>query len=158
MTATGWTGTLEHIHVTPAKSRPMQRLEQARLVAGRGVEGDRYLLGTGTYSMNPGEDRQVTLIESEMLARVALDCGHDIAPHEHRRNLQVSGVPLQHLVGLRLRVGEALLEGVRINQPCKYLNLMLGRDVYMALWNRSGLNCKIIESGVVRPGDRVEAA
>lgn len=158
MTATGWAGVLEHIHVTPAKSQPMQRLDEARLLAGQGIEGDRYLLGTGTYSVKPGEDRQVTLIEAEMLARVAADCGHEIAPHEHRRNLQVRGVPLQHLVGLRFRVGEALLEGVRINQPCKYLNLMLKRDVYMALWNRSGLNCKIIEGGTVRPGDPVVAA
>ena len=158
MTATGWTGTLEHIHVTPAKSQPMRRLDEARLIPGHGIEGDRYLLGTGTYSVRPGEDRQVTLIEAEMLARVAADCGHAIAPHEHRRNLQVTGVPLQHLVGARFRVGECLLEGVRINQPCKYLNLMLKRDVYMALWNRSGLNCRILEGGTIRPGDRVEAA
>jgi MOSC domain-containing protein YiiM len=158
MTATGWTGRLDFIHTTPARSRPMQRLSEARLVAGRGIEGDRYLLGTGTYSVRPGEDRQVTLIESEMLARVAADFGQEIAADEHRRNLTVTGVPLQHLVGVRFRVGACLLEGVRINQPCKYLNLMLKRDVYMALWNRSGLNCRILEGGTIRPGDRVVAA
>lgn len=158
MTATGWTGTLDFIHVTPAKSRPMQRLPQARLVAGQGLEGDRYALGTGTYSVKPGEDRQVTLIESEMLARVAADFGHEIGVDEHRRNLTVTGVPLQHLVGARFRVGECLLEGIRINQPCRYLNLMLKRDVYMALWNRSGLNCKVVEGGTIRPGDSVRAA
>lgn len=158
MTATGWQGTLEHIHITPAKSQPMRRLDEARLVAGRGIEGDRYMLGTGTYSVRPGEDRQITLIETEMLARVAADFGHEIRPDEHRRNLQVAGVPLQHLVGLRIRVGDCLLEGVRINQPCKYLNLMLKRDVYMALWNRSGLNCRILKGGMIRPGDRVVAA
>ena len=93
-----------------------------------------------------------------MLARVAQDDGHEISVDEHRRNLTVEGVPLQHLVGLQFRVGECLLEGVRINQPCKYLNLMLKRDVYMPLWNRSGLNAKIIEGGTIRPGDRLEAA
>ncbi|HET7410855.1 MAG TPA: MOSC domain-containing protein [Paracoccaceae bacterium] len=156
MTATGWVGRLDHIHITAARSLPMQPLDEARLVAGSGIEGDRYLLGTGTYSIRPGEDRQVTLIESEMLARISADFGHEIAPHEHRRNLQVTGVPLQHLVGLRFRVGACLIEGVRINQPCKYLNLMLKRDVYTALLNRSGLNCKIVEGGMIRPGDRVE--
>jgi MOSC domain-containing protein YiiM len=158
MPATGWTGTLDFIHVTSAKSRPMQRLAEARLIAGKGIEGDRYLLGTGTYSVKPGEDRQVTLIEAEMLGRVAADFGHEIGVDEHRRNLTVTGVPLQHLVGRRFRVGACLLEGVRINQPCKYLNLMLKRDVYMALWNRSGLNCRIVEGGTIRPGDRVVAA
>ncbi len=157
MTATGWTGTLLSIHITPAKSQPMQRLEDARLIEGKGIEGDRYLLGTGTYSIKPGEDRQVTLIEREMLDRVAADDGHEISVDEHRRNLTVEGVPLQHLVGAQFRVGECVLEGVRINQPCKYLNLMLKRDVYMALWNRSGLNCKIVTGGTIRPGDTLSA-
>lgn len=158
MTATGWQGTLLHIHITPAKSQPMQRLSEANLITDQGIAGDRYQLGTGTYSIKPGEDRQVTLIEAEMLTRVAADDGHEISTDEHRRDLTVEGVPLQHVVGLRFRVGEALLEGVRINQPCKYLNLMLKRDVYMALWNRSGLNAKVIEGGVIRPGDRLVAA
>ncbi|MFK7944493.1 MAG: MOSC domain-containing protein [Paracoccaceae bacterium] len=157
MTATGWTGTLLHIHITPAKSQPMQRLAEANLIEGQGIEGDRYALGTGTYSIKPGEDRQVTLIEAEMLARVAADDGHEITVDKHRRTLTVEGVPLQHLVGLRFRVGATVLEGVRINQPCKYLNLMLKRDVYMPLWNRSGLNCKVIKGGTIRPGDTLEA-
>lgn len=157
MTATGWSGKLLSIHITPAKSQPMQRLSSANLIAGQGIEGDRYLLGTGTYSIKPGEDRQVTLIEREMLDRVAADDGHEISVDEHRRNLTVEGVPLQHLVGLRFRVGEVVLEGVRINQPCKYLNLMLKRDVYMPLWNRSGLNAKIIEGGMIHAGDTLTA-
>ncbi|WP_371225709.1 MOSC domain-containing protein [Roseovarius sp. 2305UL8-3] len=157
MTATGWQGALEHIHITPAKSQPMQALDSANLVVGKGIEGDRYFLETGTYSGIPGEDRQITLIEAEMLERVAQDCGEAIDVNDHRRNLTVSGVPLQHLVGLRFMVGNVVLEGVRINQPCKYLNLMLKRDVYMPLWNRSGLNCKIVAGGKIHVGDILHA-
>jgi len=156
MTATGWQGMLEHIHICPAKSQPMQPLQRASLIEGRGIEGDRYFLETGTYSGIPGPDRQVTLIEAEMLERVAQDCDDPIHVDDHRRNLTVSGVPLQHLVGLRFCIGGVVLEGVRINQPCKYLNLMLKRDVYMALWNRSGLNCRVIEGGDVQVGDTVK--
>lgn len=157
MTATGWHGTLDHIHITPAKSQPMQPLQSATLITGRGIEGDRYFLQTGTYSVTPGEDRQITLIESEMLARVAADCGQMIQMHEHRHNITVTGVPLQHLVGQQFTVGAVVLQGVRINQPCKYLNLMLKRDVYMPLWNRSGLNCKIITGGAIHTGDTLHA-
>ena len=92
-----------------------------------------------------------------MLARVAADDGHEISVDDHRRNLTVEGVPLQHLVGVRFRVGDVVLEGVRINQPCKYLNLMLKRDVYMPLWNRSGLNAKVVKGGTIRVGDQVVA-
>jgi len=157
MTTTGWQGVLDHIHITPAKSQPMQPLQSATLVEGRGIDGDRYFLETGTYSGIPGPDRQITLIESEMLERVAQDCGEEIHVDDHRRNLTVTGVPLQHLVGLRFAVGDVVLEGVRINQPCKYLNLMLKRDVYMPLWNRSGLNCKVITGGQIHIGDTLRA-
>ena len=157
MAATGWSGVLRFIHIAPAKSQPMQSLSEAKLIAGQGIEGDRYLLGTGTYSVKPGEDRQITLIETEMLERVAKDDGYEISVDDHRRNLTVEGVPLMHLVGKRFQVGDSVLEGVRINQPCKYLNLMLKRDVYMPLWNRSGLNARVIEGGTIRPGDRLFA-
>jgi hypothetical protein len=40
---------------------------QARLVAGIGIEGDRYATGLGTYSKKQHLDRQVTLIEIEVL-------------------------------------------------------------------------------------------
>ncbi len=47
----GWAGQLEHIHITAAKRGAMAPLDEARLIAGKGIEGDRYFLGTGTYSM-----------------------------------------------------------------------------------------------------------
>ena len=61
-----WRGTLLHIHVAPAASYEMEPLDEATLIAGRGIEGDRYCLGTGTYSKLPAV-RDVTLIEIEVL-------------------------------------------------------------------------------------------
>ena len=123
----GWTGQLEHIHITDAGRGAMHRLDEALLVAGKGIEGDRYFLGTGTYSMKPEPGRQVTLIEAETLEALARDESIELAPNEHRRNLTVSGVPLNHLVGRGFRVGAVLLEGTRLNLPCKYLVLVTGK-------------------------------
>jgi len=148
-----WAGQLEHINITAAKRGAMEPLTEARLVAGKGIEGDRYFLGTGTYSMKPEPGRQVTLIEAETLAALARDEDIELTPREHRRNLTVSGVPLNHLVGRRFRVGAVVLEGTRLNFPCKYLVLVTGKQVYEPLLNRSGLNCRIIEGGTIRPGD-----
>jgi len=153
-----WTGQLEHIHITAAKRGAMAPLAEARLVADKGIEGDRYFLGTGTYSSRPEPGRQVTLIEAETLEALARDAGIELAPHEHRRNLTVRGVPLNHLVGRRFRVGAVLLEGMRLNTPCKYLVLVTGKDVYQPLLNRSGLNCRIVEGGTIRPGDTLNPA
>jgi hypothetical protein len=48
-------GTVVSIHVTRRAGEPMIYLDQARAVAGRGLEGDRYYEGTGFYSDHPGD-------------------------------------------------------------------------------------------------------
>lgn len=152
-----WEGRLDHIHIAPAASQPMQALGEARLVAGRGIEGDRYMLGTGTYSPRP-DIREATLIESEALEALARDYGVALLPHEHRRNLTTTGVPLNHLVGRRFMVGDCILEGGRLNVPCEYLQDLLGKKVFKPLIHRSGLNCRIVEGGIIRVGDVVRPA
>ncbi|MGD9925631.1 MAG: MOSC domain-containing protein [Pseudorhodoplanes sp.] len=155
-----WRGELLHIHVAPAASYEMEECDFATLVAGRGIEGDRYYLGTGTYSDLPAM-REITLIEMEVLDALArndppLQEGPiRLDPAEHRRNLTVRGVPLGHLVGTRFRIGEAILRGARINFPCKYLEQLLGQPVYQPLYNRGGLNCAIETGGVIRTGDAI---
>jgi MOSC domain-containing protein YiiM len=159
---TKWSGgRLLYIHIAPAASFEMEEIEEANFVAGRGIEGDRYYLGTGTYSPKP-DFREVTLFEIEVLEALArndppLQGGPiKLAPEDHRRNLTVRGVPLNHLVGKRFRVGDAVLYGGRLNFPCKYLEELLGLPVYLPLYNRSGLNCRIEQGGMVRRGDPVE--
>ena len=154
-------GRLLHIHVTPAASHEMEELEEANLIAGRGIEGDRYFLGTGTYSAKPGI-REVTLIELEVLHALArndppIQSGTiTLTPADHRRNLTTEGVPLNHLSGRRFRVGSTILKGGRLNFPCKYLERIVGVPVYLPLYNRSGLNCSIELGGTIRKGDPIE--
>jgi len=153
MTDPSWSGRLESIFIAVAQSLPMQKLAQAKLVEGVGIEGDRYATGKGTYSSRPSEDRQVTLIELETLEAIRRDHGITLEPSETRRNLATRGVPLNHLVGRSFSVGDAVLFGCRLNVPCMYLQELLGKPVYAPLLNRSGLNCRIVRGGVLRPGD-----
>ena len=157
----GWHGELLSIHIAPAASYEMEELGEAELVSGRGIVGDRYYHGTGTYSPKP-DCREVTLIEAEVLDALAAndppmqDAPIPLGPDEHRRNLTVRGVPLNHLVGWRFRVGECVLSGGRLNFPCRYLEELLGKPVFLPLYNRSGLNCWIERGGTIRPGDPIE--
>ena len=149
-----FTGELLSIHIADAGGEAMRTLEEARLIEGVGIEGDRYATGRGYYSHMP-DIREVTLIDEETL--IALQRDHDIEllPHEHRRNLTTRDVPLNHLVERRFRVGEVLLEGGRLNVPCKYLQELLEKKVFVPLLNRSGLNCRIVEGGRIRTGDAI---
>jgi MOSC domain-containing protein YiiM len=158
--ATGWRGTLLHIQIAEAASYEMEELTEAQAVAGRGIEGDRYFSGKGTYSPKP-DVREVTLFEQEVLDALAR---HDPPPQggpiilkaeDHRRNLTVRGVPVNHLVGRRFRIGDIVLRGGRLNFPCKYLDELTGLPLYLPLYNRSGLNCSIERGGIIRPGDAI---
>ncbi len=156
----GWKGKLLSIHIAPEASYEMEALEEAELVAGRGIVGDRYYLGRGTYSPKP-DCREITLIEQEALDALVRDdppmqgSSIKIEPFEHRRNLTVEGVPLNHLVGYRFSIGECILSGGRLNFPCRYLEQLLDRPVFLPLYNRSGLNCWIEKGGVIHPGDQI---
>jgi len=65
-----WSGRLLHIHIAKRASLAMEEIDEAKLVAGRGIDGDRYFYGTGTYSPKP-DAREVTLIEMEVLEAIA---------------------------------------------------------------------------------------
>ena len=150
-----WQGELLNIHVASTASAAMEERSEAILVGGVGIEGDRYATGLGTYSKRPHIDRQVTLIEVELLEAIARDRGFALEPHEHRRNLTTRGVPLGHLVGQYFRIGDCVLYGGRMNVPCLYLETLLGKKVFKPLINRSGLNCRIVVGGIIRNHERI---
>ena len=149
-----WQGTLIGIHTSVEGRAPMQARDSIRLIEGVGLEGDRYATGKGTYSKIP-DIREVTLIENETLVALERDHGVTLHADEHRRNLTVSGVPLNHLVGQRFLVGDTLLLGGRLNTPCRYLDLVTDKAVCDLLRHRSGLNCTIVRGGMIAVGDIV---
>ncbi len=40
-----WTGFVRFLHITPRAFLPMREMPALTLVAGRGIEGDRYMSG-----------------------------------------------------------------------------------------------------------------
>ena len=152
-----WTGLVEHLHITARAFLPMRAQDSIALVAGRGIEGDRYMLGIeqGFYSEKPEEGRQVTLFEAEVLEAIQRDYGVELLPEEHRRNVTTRGVPLNWLVGRRFRIGPCLMEATRLSVPCRHIEEILDKQVFDPMVHRSGLNCRILEGGTVRVGDAV---
>jgi MOSC domain-containing protein YiiM len=155
---TTFLGAVEGLYNCAIAGEEMAIRETLTLIAGRGIEGDRYLLGTGYYSRRPHEDRQITLIEAEVLESITRDQGIEFPPEESRRNVVTRGVPLAHLVGREFRIGNTRLIGGRLNVPCKYLEDLNDRPgLFNALVNRSGLNARILDGGDIHLGDPIEA-
>src|SRR5262249_11410103 len=141
-------GYLAAIYLTARKATPLERVDQAEVVAGRGLAGDRYYLKEGTFS-KPDADREVTLIESEALEALARDCHVTLEPGQARRNLVTRGVPLNHLVGREFLVGDVLLRGIRLCEPCGHLEKLTAKGVEDGLRHRGGLRAEIVRGGVV---------
>ena len=149
-------GTVAALFVAPEKGAPMEARAQVTAVPGRGLDGDRYAAGTGHYSGRPGPRRQVTLVETEAVEAVARDCDVTLDAADTRRNIVTRGVALNHLVGVEFRVGEARLRGIRLCEPCTYLEGLLERPgVRDALVHRGGLNAEVLAGGAIRSGDNV---
>lgn len=151
-----FSGRIVGIYTAPAAGAPTVGHDDVRAIAGVGLDGDRYAAGTGKYS-DRGDRRDVTLIEREAIAGAGIEYELELAEHETRRNLITEGVPLNHLVGNTFRVGDVVLRGIRLAEPCSYLAGLVERPgISRALLHRGGLRAEVVNDGVINVGDTVE--
>ncbi|MGB3543261.1 MOSC domain-containing protein [Rubrivirga sp.] len=150
------TGRLVSIFVAPSAGAPVESVTSARALSGRGLEGDRYGTGVGSFNRWPGRGRDLSLIALEDLEAARDGFGVSVLEGEHRRNLVVEGVDLEALLGVPFTIGGVALEGVRRCAPCKYLVRVTGQDeIFQALVRRGGLRASIVSDGVLEVGDAV---
>jgi len=148
-------GRVVGIFVGPEAKAPLASVAEVRAEPGRGLEGDRYWLGQGTFWKRE-PDYEVTLIETEALETLAVETGVMLEPCEARRNLATRGVRLNALVNRQFRVGEATLLGIRLCEPCGHLERLTGKTLRPGLASRGGLRASIVTGGVIRRGDAIE--
>ena len=146
------TGALREIWLTGAAAAPMRRVTSGRLVAGRGLDGDRYALGGGTWAEYPDLEKQLTLIDADDVAAVARETGSALAPGDTRRNLVTTGIALPPLVGNWFAVGDALLFGMKRCPPCTHLERLTGARLVKAMVHRGGINAAVFAGGEVAEG------
>ena len=146
-------GSVEGIAVATAAAAPMTMLDVALAHAGRGLEGDRYAAGVGTFSARgerrPGYD--LTLIAAEVLDEMAA-AGRVIEFAGTRRNVLTRGIDVNALVGRRFRIGEVLCEGRRLCEPCAHLERLSGPGVLRPLIHRGGLRVDVLSDGEIGLG------
>lgn len=131
--------------------------ESSAAVAGRGLVDDYYSLGKhGGGIVKP--DQEVTLIEQEALEAVRRDYQLVFDHLSSRRNLLTAGVPLNHLVGRDFAVGEVILRGVELCEPCGHLETLTIPGIKRALLHRGGLRAHVVRSGTLHVGDKIVPA
>jgi MOSC domain-containing protein YiiM len=142
------------ILIAPSPSEPCRAVTAARAIPGRGLEGDRYALGLGTFSKHPQvADGELTLIQREFIEHFAATSGQNFTSQDARRNVVTMGVDLNALVNCEFMVGPVRVRGLRWCEPCNYLAKQTTPEVLRGLVHRGGLRAQILTAGEIRVGD-----
>jgi MOSC domain-containing protein YiiM len=150
-------GTVISINIAPRAEAPMQSVNEALAVPGKGLEGDRYFVRQGTF-YKPQPDRELTLIEAEAIEALREDFKVEFDLSASRRNVVTRGVPLNHLVGKEFWIGEVKARGIKLCEPCSHLQRLSHPKVLPGLIHRGGLRAQILTEGMIRVGEPVKQA
>jgi MOSC domain len=143
-------GTVAALLIAAAAEAPLVPVDEVAAIAGRGLEGDRYGAGQGTFS-GRGRGYELTLVEAEALDEIELPWA------EARRNIVTRGISLNALVGRRFRVGSVECVGRRLAEPCSHLEKLARPGLLRPLVHRGGLRADIVSGGLIRVDDEVVA-
>jgi hypothetical protein len=152
-------GTVAGLAIAPAAEADMQLLEVASALAGRGLDGDRYAAGAGTFSpradRRPGYD--LTLMAAEVLDELTA-AGHTVDFAATRRNVLTRGIDVNALVGRTFRIGDVRCEGRRLCEPCVHLDRLSGPGLLRPLIHQGGLRVDVLTDGAIRVGAPIQLA
>lgn len=116
--------------------------------AGRGIVGDRY---HGT------RHRHVTIQSASKLDEASRALGAEVPAGRTRRNITLSHGELTSAPGDRLRIGNVVMEVVRIAAPCRIMDDEIAPGAMAALHQRGGTVFRVLEGGTISVGDVVVA-
>jgi MOSC domain-containing protein YiiM len=149
---------VERIFTSPKSGEPQVEHQQVRVVAGSGIEGDRY------FGVQDAPGQNLTLIEIEEIEAFLREQGREADASITHRNLLTRGVRLNDLVGVAFFLGEVKLRGVELCEPCLYLGEALASPtlspaaVVKRFLHRGGLRADVLSSGVIVRGAAITFA
>ena len=127
---------------------PLLEVDRIECIAGHGIRGDRY------YDYKENYQGQITFFSVEVFESLARNSGlTSTSPGVLRRNVIVSGVDLNKLIG-----EEFVIQGVRFRgtghcKPCYWLDQAFGPGTERFLERNGGLRAQILTDGALAAGE-----
>lgn len=148
-------GKIEFLFVAPNAGDRMLEVRTVFARAGAGLDGDRYAGERGSWSKSKRPViRQVSLIELESIERVNQTAATRFLPEDTRRNIVVSGFPLNDLIGHEFFVGSVLMRGVELCDPCERPSKLSGKKGFAEYFaGCGGLRAEVLGTGFISVGD-----
>lgn len=134
-------------HGLKRKENEVEVCSEVELVARRGIVGDRY------FDYEPDYKGQITFFDEavwlEAQEKFALP---ELEVSEFRRNVIVSGLDLNGLIGQRFAIGELEFTGSEEAKPCYWMDEVGKPGLEEFLRGKGGLRCRIVQGGILRKG------
>jgi molybdopterin adenylyltransferase len=135
------------VNISAAKGTPKQPVAEAAITA-RGLAGDAHA---------QAGNRQVSLLASETISRFAAEMGKEFKPGDFAENITTQNLDLDRVAPLdQFAIGDALLEVTQIGKACHGDGCAIFREVGRCVMPQSGVFCRVLRTGSVRPGVTAE--
>ena len=137
--------------ITSNNNKKIEEVESIEVLANKGVVGDRH------FDNYNDPYCQLSLIEAENIDEYNLKFGLNIPYLDFRRNIITKGIKLNDLVGKKLSIGNAEVEGIDLCRPCRHLTDMLDQEnILKEFLRKGGLRCQILSSSKIKVGDTIK--
>jgi len=148
------TAIIKQIYIAKTSGAAPQAISSAQLIAGQGIQGDRYFRCSSDTKNDPSTE--ITLIEQEQIDQFNTQHKRQYNYGDFRRNIITYGMPLNSLLGKTFFLGSVQLKGIMLCEPCAYLAKTLDPLVLPHLLNKGGLRAQILSNGVIKPGETIQ--
>jgi MOSC domain-containing protein YiiM len=135
-------------HGRAPDDHPLIEVPKIECVAGHGIRGDRF------YDYRDNYKGQITFFSFEVFAKLAEHFGlTNKSAGAVRRNVVVSGVELNDLIGEEFSIQGVRLRGTAHCRPCYWLDQAIAPGAEQFLEGNGGLRAQILSDGVIAVGD-----
>lgn len=144
-------GKIVEILIAKDRDSAMHKVTEAVLEAGKGIFGDRYY-----EKENKDENEELTLIELDHINAFNKDYDLSFTPSDFRRNIVINNFDLNSLVGKEFYLGNVLLKGIELCQPCAYLSKKTDARILEGMDQKGGLRAAILKDGNISLSSQLE--
>lgn len=157
---------LHHIYISPGHNyfghpadapgtHPTHDVERAEVRAGRGLVGDRF------FDVRPDFDGQITFFAWEVYQQLVAQLDPTgVTPAALRRNVVLSGVPLNGLIGQAFTIvsgegatrSEVRCRGTKHCSPCRWMDRGVAPGALPFLKGHGGLRAQLLSDGTLVRG------
>lgn len=134
-------------HGKPRGHNEILSPEKIQCVGGQGIVSDRY------FGFKENFKGQITFFDHAVYERLKKAFSHKtFDPSVFRRNVLVSGIDLNSLIGRYFNVGGLRFYGTEECRPCYWMDEAIDKGAEEMLKGFGGLRCRILNDGTLEKG------